>query len=66
MRPDVSALAATNTADEARVDVTQPDIIGPLVGDYLDGVRAPIITAIARLDRLGLVNCSQSFGNCRQ
>jgi hypothetical protein len=33
-------------ADEARLDVAQPHIIGPLVGDHLDGVRAPIIRAI--------------------
>jgi hypothetical protein len=35
MWPDVSALAAADAADESRFDVTQPDIIGPLVGDYL-------------------------------
>jgi hypothetical protein len=40
MRPEVSALAATDTADEARLDVTQSDIIGPVVGDHFDPVRA--------------------------
>jgi hypothetical protein len=35
MHPDFSALAAANSADETRLDITQPDIIGPLVGDRI-------------------------------
>ena len=46
MRPNVSALAATDAADEARLDVTQPHIVRPFVGDRLDGVRTPIVRAI--------------------
>jgi hypothetical protein len=44
--PYVSALAATSAADEARLDVTQPYIIGPLVGGHLDGVRATVVAAV--------------------
>jgi hypothetical protein len=44
MRSCVSALAVTD--DEARLDIAQPDIVGPMVSDHLDGVRTPIVRAI--------------------
>jgi hypothetical protein len=40
MWSDISALATAGGADEARLDVTQSDIIGPVVGDHFDPVRA--------------------------
>jgi hypothetical protein len=45
-RSDISALATAGGADEARLDVTQSDIIRPLVGDHLDPMRASIIRAV--------------------
>jgi hypothetical protein len=46
MRPDVSAPAATSAAHETWLDVAQPDIIGPLVGEHFDRMAASEVRTI--------------------
>jgi hypothetical protein len=46
IRPDVGATLAANLADEARLDVRQPHVIGPAVRHHLDRVTAFVIRAI--------------------
>jgi hypothetical protein len=46
IRPDVGAALAARPADEARLDVGQPDIIGPSIPADHDRVAAAIVGAI--------------------
>lgn len=45
-RPDIGAATAARLTDEARFDVGEPDIVGPLVGADLDRVAATVVEAI--------------------
>jgi hypothetical protein len=44
-RPNVGAATPANLTDEQRLEVGQPDVIGPAVSVDLDVVRAAIVSA---------------------
>jgi hypothetical protein len=48
LRPDIRAAFAAGGADEVRLDVGQPDMIGPTFGADGDVMAAMMIAAIAR------------------
>ena len=45
-RPDIGATFAADGADEIRLDVRQPHMVGPGVGADLDAMAAPMVAAI--------------------